>query len=52
MTNTGGIRRREVEGEAAVEVAAEAAEVAAEVAEVAAAIGWFIGCERSAKGCY
>jgi hypothetical protein len=38
--DTGGIRRREVEGEAAAEAAAEV---------VAAAI-WGIGCGRSAKG--
>ena len=36
----GGIRKREVEGEAAAEAAA---------AEAAAAVVWFIGCGRSAK---
>jgi predicted NBD/HSP70 family sugar kinase len=53
--DTGGIRRREAEGEAVAEVAAEAvaeavAEVVAEVAaEAAAEVVWFIGRRRSAK---
>jgi len=34
----GGIRRREVEGEVA--------------AEVVVAVIWFIGCGRSARGCW
>ena len=37
--DTGGIRRREVEGEAAAEVAAE----------VAAVVVWFMACGRSAE---
>ena len=36
--NMGGIKRQEVEGETAAEV-------------IVAAV-WFIGCRKSAKGCY